>query len=510
MPARPPSLICIRWPARRAAAVVLCCAASSPVQAQASEASQPPAVPSNQVPLSMTLGFERVALPGDEHMGLVGASVLFDIGAQWWAGPAVYGAASGERGGLFVGGIELQRRWSVAERMQLVTGLYAGGGGGAAAPVGGGLMLRPALSLLREFGPLQAGVSWSHVRFPSGRIDSSQLGLVLAWDGSFGSVDPALAGQRVRAPDRSGLGFDRVVGTLTRYHMRDGSGRNIGLVGTRMEQRVGYGGAHWGLEAAAAAQGNAAGYMELLGSAGHDWALWSDGSSAPRVGVRVALGLGGGGAVPTGGGVIGKAALTLAAEPTPGWRIGAEQGVLRGTRSRMRASTTQLWVSADLEPARPLGWRSRSGPVVRTEWSGTVQSMLRARRNDGSRRALETVGLKLNRYVAPWFYVSGQAHSAFAGGAGAFSIGLLGAGVATLPEGSAWQVGAEVLAGAAGGAGVSTSGGAIVQGLGWLGWSAEPTSQWRLGAGAVRSLNGALRSPVLELAWVRRFGQPGR
>ena len=44
---------------------------------------------------------------------------------------------------------------------------------------------------------------------------------------------------------------------------------------------------------------------------------------------------------------------------------------------------------------------------------------------------MQTIGLKLNRFVGDSFYLSAQAHSAFAGGAGAYSVwkdrGLLSA-----------------------------------------------------------------------------------
>src|SRR6266571_8384037 len=109
------------------------------------------------LPMSATLGWERVQLPASEHLGLVGGSLLFEVTDHWWTGPAVYGAASGQRGGLFVGGLELQRRWPLADRLQLLTGVFVGGGGGGAAPVGGGLMLRPALTLLRDFDGVQVG-----------------------------------------------------------------------------------------------------------------------------------------------------------------------------------------------------------------------------------------------------------------------------------------------------------------------------------------------------------------
>lgn len=455
-------------------------------------------------PLAFSLGYETVRLPGGERMGLVGGSLLLEALPGWWLGPAVYGAASGERGGLFVGGVEAQRRWRFGER-QLVAGLYAGGGGGAAAPVGGGLMLRPALTLLQDLGPLQAGLSWSQVRFPSGQINSNQLGLVLSWDGRFRYAEPGRAGAPAGAGGRSGLGVDRLLATVGSYRLRDGSTpeRRIGLVGGRLERRSDDGAWHWGLEAAGAASGGAAGYMEMLGSAGWDTAPLPTVAPGVRAGVRAALGLGGGGAVPTGGGPIAKAALTLSARLSPTLATGIELGALRAGDTALRAPTLQWWLATELEPARGAG----AARMQRSEWVATLQQYRGAQRNDGTTRPLETIGIKFNRYAGVHLYLTGQAHSAFAGGAGAYSIGLVGAGVSTAPVAQGWQAGVEALVGASGGGGVDTRGGALVQSLAWAGWQATPSSQWRLGIGGLRSLRGRLSTPIVELAWSWSFAQ---
>lgn len=471
---------------RRTAAALLCVACcNAPALSQT-----PPAVP-----LIVSLGAERVRLPADERMGLMGASLLFGAGDDWWFGPAVYGAASGSRGGLFVGGLQVLKRWPLGERWWLHTGVYAGGGGGAAAPVGGGLMWRPELALMRDIGPLSAGLTWSHVRFATGDIRSSQLGALVSWTGDFRHL--GLSPPAVRGGDRTGLGVDLLAGTATQVRFTDGSDRRIGLVGARAERLAS--GWRWGLEAAAAAQGDAAGYMEILGSLGRDVVLGTDARRAPRLGLRAALGLGGGGAVPTGGGAIGKLAAGLAWPIGHGLTVGAEAGVVRALDAPLRARTAQLWLAMDLEPGA-------GAPAVRSEWTATVQHYARARRVDGSTRDLQTIGLKLNRYLNDTVYLSAQAHSAFAGGAGANSVGLVGAGLATAPDAGAWQFGAEALVGASGGGGLVTGGGAIVQGLAWAGWRWRPDQQWRVGLGAVRSLRGELSTPIAELTWVRAFG----
>ena len=502
----------------RSAPLVFAGALLMPLAAQA----QAEVLRTESLPTSGMLGFERIRLPHGERMGLVGGSLLFDIGADWGFGPAVYGAATGQRGGFFVGGVELQRRWDLSSGFSLATGLYAGGGGGANAPVGGGLMLRPAVTLLKDLGSsLQAGLSLSSVRFPSGQISSNQLGLTLAWRSEFmhftgsggsggrsGSTDAAAAPTPIALGRAAGLGFDRMAATVTSYSFSAPAHRRISLAGARAERGTGVSGLTWGIEAAAAAQGGAAGYMEILGTTAYSIALLPEAMPSWRVGARLGAGLGGGGGVKTGGGTLVKATAVTELNLAAGWTLGAEYGALSG-RSGLRARVAQVWVGFDLEP----GLDGRSGPpgdVVRTEWVAALQHHTRELRTDGSTRSLDTIGLKLNRYIGDYAYLSGQAHSAFAGGAGAYSVGLVGAGLSTSAR-APFRVGAEWLVGAAGGGGVQTAGGAITQAVLWTGWSPSATQEWRAGIGTVKPLRGGgSGSPVMELSWSRSFGMAGR
>jgi hypothetical protein len=456
-------------------------------------------------PVRAELGYERITLPANEGLGLVSGSVLFPMADHWWAGLAVYGAASGQRGGLFVGGAEIRREWDLPWGFGLGTGLYAGGGGGAAAPVGGGLMLRGALTLSHDVGPLRAGLTWSHVRFPSGDIQSSQWGVLLSWQRPFRYFDIDAVGQRQPEGDATGLGFRRMAGTVGAYSLRGGDSRRVGMVGGRAEWAAGPQGPFTGIEAAAAASGGAAGYMEILGTAGWRVAPWA---ALPQLAfeLRGSAGLGGGGAVPSEGGAIGKLAGGVSYGWGNGWRSGLEAGLLHGIGSPLRARTVQLWLATDLEPSPAA---SHTATISRNEWSGALQRQTRAHRNDGTIGALDTIGMKLNRYINQNIYLSAQAHSAFAGGAGAYSIGLIGAGVATRATGQL-RFGSELLAGAAGGGGVASGGGAIAQALAWAGWPVARDSELRLGLGAVKSLRGGeLRSPVVELTWTRALGLSG-
>lgn len=461
----------------------------------------------DSLPITAVFGIENVRLPQGETMGLASGTLLFDVGAGWSVGPGVYGAASGERGGLFVGGVAVQRRFVIAPAWSLTADLFAGGGGGAAAPVGSGLMIRPSVALLYELAPRwQVGVSGSWVDFPSGRIDSAQVGLVLAWRGGFRHLplgEGGWPGEPAPA-DADGLGFDRAVLAATAY-LPNGGGDTIGLVGGRFEARTPVDDLRWGIEAAAAATGNAAGYMEILGTLAYAVSPWPDALPGLRLGARGGVGLGGGGAVPTGDGLIGKVSAMVDWRLAPGWTVGAEFGGVASAGGSFRARQVQLSLAAELdpEPGAP------AGASVRTEWVGGLQHMARVARNDGTDGAVDTLVMKLNRYLGEHVYVSGQAASAFAGGVGGFSMGLLGGGLA-MTAAPQLRIGAELLVGAAGGGGVSTGGGAVLQGLAWAGWAFAPAMELRVGAGGVRSISGGLSSPVIELSFARAFGQAAR
>ena len=252
--------------------------------------------------IDVGIGYEQLKLPADEKMGLMGASVLFPLGSQWWAGPAVYGAASGQRGGLFVGGAELQRRFALPWEWDLRAGVFAGGGGGAAAPVGGGLMLRAAATLTHDIGPLRGGLSWSHVRFPSGEISSSQLGLVLSWERPFRYFDAQDAGQPQPAEraDRLGLSAPgRHGGRVSVARVRH-SARRLGRRPRRMaaHRRAAFSPASRRPPPRRAARPDTWRFSATSAGAGRRCRP----RCRSRLEARGALGLGGGGGMPTEGG----------------------------------------------------------------------------------------------------------------------------------------------------------------------------------------------------------------
>ncbi len=459
-------------------------------------------------PASARLGYETITLPGDERMGLVGLSYLVEVRPGLCLGPAVYGAASGQRGGFFTVGAEAALCTQLVGPLSLQAGLYVGGGGGAAAPVGGGLMLRPSANLLWDFGPFRAGVSVSSVNFPNGDINSSQVGVIFDMPMSFsylpvGSAMPARGG-----PMRSGMGFDRILAVGGVYRPRSGS---LGVSGTPLPATIGYVGARaeaflWpdlyvGLEANGAASGGVDGYAEILGTLGAEFAL---GDSGIKLGGRLAFGMGGGGDMPMGGGLLGKAALDLSVPLSRDFSLGLEAGWASAPQGDFSAPFASLALRWALDPLPGVA------PVpVRQEWSAGVEMYTDAARKDGSSQSMQNVSFKYSRFIGPVLYLTGQVQSAYQGDAGAYTAGLFGMG-------GQWRfepgllAGAEMLVGAAGGGGVDTGGGAIVKPMAYVGAQLTKPLSLRLGAGWIKAVDGDLSSPVVDLTLSFTFDVAGR
>jgi hypothetical protein len=456
-------------------------------------------------PATVRLGYERLRLPGGERLGLLGTTFLIDIGGGFAVGPAAYGAITGGRGGLFVVGAEAAWHHRIAGPLEFEAGVHAGGGGGGAAPVGGGLMLRSHLDLLYDLGGLKAGVSASRVRFPNGQIESSQLGLVLTVPTDFRFVERDRIGQPLSISGRAGMGFDRIQAVFGVYKPRSGSRRNsggeltqkIGFVGTRLERAIDDH-LYWGVEAAGAASGGVGGYAEYLGIVGTETAFFSQ---ALTLGARVALGMGGGGDVGVGGGLLLKGGLYGTLRLARSLGVSIEGGLTRapqGSFSALHGSASLVWVLDDpsdiTAPPR----------TVRTDWVAGAERYNAARR-DGTVRDLQLNVLKVSRFVTPSIYLTGQAHSAWGGGAGGYIAGMFGVGV----QARLWSrlhAGAEALVGAAGGGGIDTQGGALVQPMVYLGMDVTRDLSLRVGAGRIKALHGALDAGVVEASVVFTFG----
>jgi hypothetical protein len=218
----------------------------------------------------------------------------------------------------------------------------------------------------------------------------------------------------------------------------------------------------------------------------------------------LAAGMGGGGDIDTGGGLLLKGTVYGTVRLGRDLGLTLEAGLARAPQGSFKAVQTSASLNWILDDPSDV---TAPGRVHRTEWIGGVEHYNAVRR-DGSTRSLQAVMLKLNRFITPSIYLSGQARSAIGGGAGGYSVGLIGVGAQT-PIGRC-HAGAEMLAGAAGGGGVDTGGGALVQPMAYLGCQISPSLSLRVGAGRIRSLRGPLDSSVVDASLAFTFGVGSR
>lgn len=480
---------------------------------------------------------ERIAMPDpeEEPMGLFGLRYDLRPDDRWHLGLGGYGAVTGERGGFFTGGFQGGVQGDGPGPFQAEAGLFVGGGGGGSAPQGGGLMVRPhaavGLDLSREGAGLDAvGVEASHVHFPNGGIESTQVGLFVeaSW--------PALARPGHRTPEGPhGEGSsarstsDRASSlpeeyrdrrrtlrfTAHRYWTHDGS---LNTAGDRLVPTMGVVGFEYRtwlgdglfavLEPRGGAFGGTDGFAEITLGAGYTRALDREG----RIHAHASGGIGGagGGRVETGGGLLVRASAGMdLALPGP-FSLFLDAGVQDAPTGHFRAWTAGVGLgtseasprprSRDARPPEPdeaealplAAWRVRGGHL------SYVDTPRRNAALHGERVDLFT--LKFDRFVGRHLFITGQAHGAYAGGAGGYAVGLVGVGGRT-PAWKRLRLVGEAALGASGGGGIEVGEGFILHPSAGLSvdlgpaWSLEMLGGWLLAPTGSGS-----RTPMLEVA----------
>ena len=467
-------------------------------------------------PAAVEANWTRMKMPDGGRTAFASLSYLMAYDDDWGFGPGFYGTAKGNYGGIFTVGFTGQRRWRLSGNTHLAASLYVGAGGGLSSQqmrFGGGLMLRPELSLRTENKGWYTGVGIAQIRFPSGNVKSGVgVAFTVGRSMDFISFSPDDAGQSGRAGRRSGLGFDEI--TLTggmekpRASSRTRGGTpyagKVGKAGAELRQYIAEG-SWWGVEASGAAKGGVDGYMEVLGQIGQDWALF--GSPRLRVGGQLGAGLGGGGNIDSGNGWLLRAGPTLRWITPWGPSLRLDAGVTHAPSGAYTAPYVRAALSMPLDRTPTLIGDDPGGTVRVQQLGASVMHVPRMRFKDGREEAVSHLAVNMSREFSPRFYGTAQAGSAAAGSAGAYSFGLFGVGVQSDPLWGRMRVGAEWLVGAAGGGGVKVGGGAVTQAEGWAQWQVAERLRLRAGVGQFRTIRGSDQStPLSHLQLSYAFG----
>jgi len=472
------------------------------------------------LPAAADLTFERVSLPDEETMGLLGAGVGVRVFEDWFAGLAAYGAATGRRGGFFTGGLALNWRPPVGESLLLDAGVFVGGGGGGSAPQGGGLMLRSHAGLALPTSAGAFGLGWARVDFPNGDIASNQVSLSftrpfeLLLRGGWG--DDAPVDLETALPDRHHRALrQRVEGVVIRTWPRAGTtgvdGRPhdapTALVGVLWESDVGEP-VFLDLGAAGAVGGGADGYAQVMADLGVRLPL----ARSTRLVMAGGAGLGGGGRVDTGGGFLARVSLGLERDVGAGLQARVGGGLTGAPGGDYRTTDLHLAMGRTFRvPVATGGWRVPGSSYylprdlrVRgwQQWEWAPAGL--KRKGGADERTLGLGGVAVDLRVGGAGYLTGQALAAHSGGAGGYAMGLVGGGL-RWPAAAALDLELELTAGAAGGGGVDVDNGVVVQAAGAAALRLTEALRLRLAYGLSGPVARGLDRDVLQLGCELRF-----
>ncbi len=472
-----------------------------------------------QKPALLRMTYEVLDIGPTETMGLAGVHYLVNLHPDWYFGASGFGALQGQRGGFFTGGFSVGTGKRIASKWMLDTGLFIGGGGGGSAPQGGGMMLRPHIGISRDIGSVMLGAGVSYVKFPNGGIDSTQLNITLGIPFEIYYGRAADSGKTVSAGDLFGLKLQQTewLATAGEYRPTDKARTTAGVPMTSSLKRVGFEyrkhlDAHhyYFVETAGAMGGQADGFAELLAGAGYRVPLLSQ---RLHLSASLAAGGAGGGQVDTGGGLVGKARLGLDYDFSPAMKLGLELGRIESAGS-FSANFYGLNLGYRIgEIGTGNNGQERLGDdrVHLSKWrlAAVHHTSMDTARKRNNEQDLSLVGLKVEKFMTDSLYLTGQAHGAYAGNAGGYAIGLIGAGWETpLLENGRLSFNAELSAGAGGGGGVDIGGGAIIQPLVGLTWRFDKQLAARLEAGRTKALDGKLDSNLIGFGLAYEFSRP--
>jgi hypothetical protein len=444
-----------------------------------------------------SISYERWKLPGGEKLGMAKIGLIYDIAPWWYGGVDLFGAASGERGGFFTFGFDSGLQTDPEYPVQLRGGIFVGAGGGGGAPQGGGLMLRPYAELRYHFEDFTMGAGVSHVRFPNGDIRSTQVygSVSMPWSGKFWHGWPPYAkGALTQNHPSDGIEMETIL-KAGRYLVSDSVKNTRGAPQKDMDwmgmeiRRLFPNGFFGTISSAGAGGGDADGYMEVFGGAGYrlqisDWPVFAS--------LQGDLGLGGGGAVDTGGGTMWKVGGGIETHLTDHLVLGVEAAHVQSFEGEFKANSLGAYLGLrgiwdGNSPAySPTYFAVRAIEKTHFTGHGDFKDPFR---ND----RIDMLGMAVDHYFNPYIYMTGQALWAYNGNSGGYTEGLLGMGIQT-PSWHRLRFWSEATIGAGGGGGVDTDGGLLAS-LG-IGGTFRLTDRLdlQLGTGYTRSKSGGFSS----------------
>ena len=212
------------------------------------------------------------------------------------------------------------------------------------------------------------------------------------------------------------------------------------------------------------------------------------------------MGSGGGAGVDTGSGLLVYPQIGLEYLLAKQWGVELDVGWLNAPTSRYQAKTLNAQINYYFHQ------KAQASPYHLAARAGNQTYIDPSKENNQSASNINLFSIKFDDYLYDWLYLTGQGAFAYSGNVAGYFSGLLGVGFEKkLKPDSSVSLLAEILAGAAGGAGLDLGQGLIVAGN--IGANYQFTTEWGgyLMAGKTFASRGSFSPTTVEAGLRYRF-----
>ena len=460
------------------------------------------------------IDFLSIKMPDQHEPDMDFTGVHYNLKLNHWsyAGVGFYGSVGGIRGGFFTLGLNAGIQKYLSKNIFIDAGIHFGGGGGASAPDGGGAFILPHLNLGYNFKQFSLTAGYSYINFfDRGDIKNDQIyvaahipiGLETA---KFDEREFNFSNELISSSDwntntkrlsllvhlnnLSPTGKSKTIGGNSL------KGKTIRLAGFEINSYLNKNILFFA-KADGAYHGIKAGYMDIILGAGYHLSM---NKNKTNILAKFGIGAGGGGGVDTKGGFLIYPDISLEQKLFDNVYASINKGYLMSPDSYFKSSTLGLGLKYYIDT---------NGTENKTNFTNVtfkgLQTILKhdiyfgAARDTNVNLTMHQIALQVNLFVNKHLYIAGQTAFANFGDAGAYAEGIVGLGYLSKSYlSNKISLFGQVLAGAAGGGGISTGEGLIIKPS--IGINYDLTSDLKLRAayGYVKAYKGELSNSMLN------------
>lgn len=445
--------------------------------------------------LEIESDFDILQSPNTTIEGLHRLFVGVSAGHNLSFGQALYSGASGDGGGAFFWGFEGVKRIPLTPDWNFALSGFLGGGGGAGQVEGDGTMWRVGAvgeyALTPNWG-IRTGVS--HVSISGASIDD--------WATSFGlryQISDKPKTQRTDAIELAAVSARTSRFEFPNSLSRSGTSQTaLQLMGAEASFNVGN--RYSTFLGADGAVSGGDGYMQVLGGLRKQLPL----GPVSLLG-QTSVGFGGGGDVDTGGGLLVGAAAGITFPLREKFNFELTYGALAAIDTDLSGHGMQISLSRPFsedgsreQKSKPQLWQVGLGMSAQPPNT----SYMKSRSNVGIQPMMQESSIDL--FISDNTYLTGNAQTTVSGGVAGYALGLLGMGH-EFDVGNFWRLSIEGHVGAAGGGGVDVGNGLLGGARVEADYLLSPNRSVSLGFGHLKSFDGGLDVPIIQLGFKQRF-----